>query len=106
MITIGATTVKPPSITHLDRRVFYRLRLFCEADHQNDAEYEVTRAIASQAFVLRELRTEKVEDGENSVVQAVLESSTDDSRMMDAIAESLRAFPGTHSTEWTKTEAE
>jgi hypothetical protein len=36
-------------------------------DQQTRAEYEVTRAIASHAFVLRELRTEKVEDGENSV---------------------------------------
>jgi len=59
------------SLARLDRRVFYRLRLFCDTDHQTDAEYEVTRAIAFHALVLRELRTEKVEGGENSVVQAV-----------------------------------
>jgi putative Mg2+ transporter-C (MgtC) family protein len=94
------------SLARLDSRVFYRLRLFCDTDHQTDAEYEVTRAIASNALVLRELRVENVEDGENSVVQAVLESSADDSQTMNAIAESLRSFPWAQSTNWTKTEAE
>ena len=94
------------SLAHLDKRVFYQLRLLCDSDRQTEAEYEVTRAIATHAFVLRELRTEKLEDSDNSVVQAVLESSADDSKIMDAIAESLRALPWAHSTEWTKTEAE
>jgi putative Mg2+ transporter-C (MgtC) family protein len=59
------------SLARLDRRVLYRLRIFCDTDHQTDAGYEVTRAIGSHAFVLRELRTEKVEDRESSVVQPV-----------------------------------
>jgi putative Mg2+ transporter-C (MgtC) family protein len=94
------------SLARLDTRVFYRLRLFCEVDHQTEAEYEVTRAIASHALVLRELRAEKMEDAENSVVQAVLESGTDAGKMMDAITEGLRAFPWAHSAEWVKTDAE
>jgi putative Mg2+ transporter-C (MgtC) family protein len=94
------------SLAHLDRRVFYRLRLFCAAGHQADAEHEVTRAIASHALVLRELRGEKLEDAESSMVQAALESKSDDSELIDKIAEGLRAFPWTLSAEWTKTEAE
>jgi putative Mg2+ transporter-C (MgtC) family protein len=94
------------SLARLDTRVFYRLRLFCEVGHQTEAEYEVTRAIAERSLVLRELRAERVEDAESSVVQAVLESGTDASKMMDAIADRLRAFPWTHSVEWVKTETE
>jgi putative Mg2+ transporter-C (MgtC) family protein len=94
------------SLAHLDRRVFYRLRLFCDADHQTDAESEVTRAVASHALVLRELRGEKLEGEESSVVQAVLESNTDDSQLMDEVVKGLRTFPWTLSAEWTKTEAE
>jgi putative Mg2+ transporter-C (MgtC) family protein len=94
------------SLARLDRRVFYRLRLFCEAAHQTDAEYEVTRAIASRALVLRELRAEKVEDGESSVVQAVLESKTDDSHSINEIAGALRSLPWVLSAEWTKSDAE
>jgi putative Mg2+ transporter-C (MgtC) family protein len=94
------------SLARLDRRVFYRLRLFCDTGHQTDAEYEITRAIAAHALVLRELRAEKLDVEGNSVVQAVLESTTDDSRSMNEIAEGLRTFPWTISAEWTKTEAE
>jgi putative Mg2+ transporter-C (MgtC) family protein len=94
------------SLAQIDTHVLYRLRLFCDPGHQSDAEHEVTRAIASHALVLRELRAEKVEDANHSVVQAVLESTTDDSRTMDAIAESLRAFPWVQVTEWATTEPE
>jgi putative Mg2+ transporter-C (MgtC) family protein len=86
--------------------VFYRLRLYCDTEHQSEAENEVTRAIAYRALVLRGVRTEQVEDSGNSVVQAILESSTDDSGMMNGIAERLRGFPWAHSVEWTKTEGE
>jgi putative Mg2+ transporter-C (MgtC) family protein len=94
------------SLARIDTHVFYRLRLFCDTEHQSDAEYEVTRAIASHALILRELRAAKVEDANNSVVQAVLESSADDSQTMNAIAEGLRAFPWAQVTEWAKTEPE
>jgi putative Mg2+ transporter-C (MgtC) family protein len=98
------------SLARLDRRVFYRLRLFCAAGHQSDAEHEVTRAIASHALVLRALRGEKLEDQESSMVQAIvesrMESSSGDSELMDEIAEGLRIFPWVLSAEWTRTEAE
>lgn len=94
------------SLARLDTRVFYRLRLFVHVDHQTEAEYEVTRAIASHALVLRELRNEKAEDADNSVVLGVLESNTDNSKMINAIAEELRAFSWMRSVEWVKTDIE
>lgn len=94
------------SLLRLDRRLFYCLKLFCNAGHQTDAEHEVRRAIASHALALRGLRAERLEERECSVVQAVLESRTDDSQLMHEIVEGLRAFPWTLSVEWTKTEAE
>lgn len=94
------------SLARLDTRVFYQLRLFVHADHQSEAEYEVTRVIASHALVLRDLRAEKAEDDDNSVVLAVLESNTDNSKMINAIAEELRAFPWVLSVECVKTDIE
>jgi putative Mg2+ transporter-C (MgtC) family protein len=94
------------SLARIGTRVFYRLRLFCDTKHQSEAEHELTHAIAYRALVLREVHTEQIADSDNSVVQAVLESNTDDSQMMGGIAERLRAFPWAHSIEWTKTEGE
>lgn len=94
------------TLARVDARVFYRLRLFVDVDHQTDAEYEVTRSIASHALMLRELRAEKVEDAGNAVVLAVLESSTDNSKMISAIADELRVFPWVRSAEWAKTDVE
>ena len=94
------------SLARLHTRVFYQLRLFFDVDHQTEAEYEVTRAIASHALVLRELRVERMENVDNSFVLAVLESSTDNSKMITTIAEELRAFPWVQSVEWVKTDVE
>jgi putative Mg2+ transporter-C (MgtC) family protein len=94
------------SLAHLDTTVVYRLRLFCDPGHQADGEYEVMRAIASRLLVLRELRVEKVEDAANSMVQAVLESSTHDSSVMRVLADELRAFPWVQAIEWAEGSAE
>ena len=66
----------------------------------------MTRSIASHALVLRELRAEDAEDADNSVVLAVLESNTDNTKMIDTIVEELRAFPWVKSVEWAKTDIE
>jgi putative Mg2+ transporter-C (MgtC) family protein len=94
------------SLARFDTRVFYRLRLFVHVDHRTDAEHQVTRSIASHALVLRELRAEDAEDADNSVVLAVLESNTDNTKMIDIIVEELRAFPWVKSVEWAKTDIE
>jgi putative Mg2+ transporter-C (MgtC) family protein len=94
------------SLAVLDTHMLFRLRLFCESEHQMEAEYEVTRAVAARSLMLRDLRAEKVEDTDNSVIQAILESTTRDTGVLNALVEELRAFPWTQSVEWTETSAE
>ncbi len=94
------------SLASLDTHRLYRLRLFCDSDHQLDAEYEVTRAVAARSLALRNIRAERVEDTDHSVVQAVLESTTRDNRLLDALVEHLREFSWTQSVEWTETDSE
>jgi putative Mg2+ transporter-C (MgtC) family protein len=94
------------SLASLDTHRLYRLRLFCDRDHQIDAEYEVTRAVAARSLALRNIRAEKVEDTDHSVVQAILESKTRDAALMNALVAHLREFPWTQSVEWTETDTE
>jgi putative Mg2+ transporter-C (MgtC) family protein len=94
------------SLAALDTHTLYRLRLICDTEHQTDAEFQLTRAIAARSLVLREMRSEQVEETENSIVQAVLESSTRDANILNALTEELRAFPWTDSVDWTETESE
>jgi len=94
------------SLATLDTRVLYRLRLSCDTEHRVDAEFQLARAIAERALTLRVLSTEKLEDTNNSIVQAIVESSTLDPVMLNKLAEELRAFPWTDSVDWTQTESE
>jgi putative Mg2+ transporter-C (MgtC) family protein len=94
------------SLVSLDTRILYRLRLSCETAHQADAQLQLTTAIAERALTLRQLSAEKVADTDNSIVQAIVESSTMDPTMLDKIVEELRASPWTDSVDWTKTESE
>jgi putative Mg2+ transporter-C (MgtC) family protein len=94
------------SLARLDTRVFYRLRLFCDADHKTEAEHEITHAMAAHALALRELRTELPQDVENSAVLAIVESGIENNKMIKTIAEGLRQLPWVQSVEWVKTEVE
>jgi putative Mg2+ transporter-C (MgtC) family protein len=94
------------SLAVLDTPAFYRLRLRCDREHQVEAEYQVTRAIAARSIVLHEIRSERVEDTDDSIIQAVLESTTHDSTILKAMVEELRAFPWVQSVEWTETGAD
>ncbi len=82
------------------------LRLLCDSEHQTEAEYQVTRAIAARLLVLSKIRAEKVEETDTSIVQAVLESPTRDPNVLKALVEDLRAFPWIRSVEWTETAEE
>ncbi|QNI37812.1 MgtC/SapB family protein [Edaphobacter albus] len=114
VLLIGINSVLRPlsryidqrSLAMMDTQALYRLRLFCESDSQVDAEYQVTRAIASRLLVLREIRVEKVEETDTSVIQAILESPAHDKTDLSAIAEDLRSFSWTRSVEWMETSAE
>ena len=92
------------SLASLETQTLYRLRLICEAEHQVDAELLLTRSVAARSLVLRELRAEKVEDTDRSIVQAVLESTTHDATVLNALVEELREFSWTESVDWTETE--
>jgi putative Mg2+ transporter-C (MgtC) family protein len=113
-LLIGINLVLRPLSRYIDRRslavldshTYYRLRLRCDREHQTEAEDQVTRTIAARHLVLRELRSEEVEDTDNSIVQAILESTTHDSSVLKAIVEELQAFPWAQSVEWTETAAE
>jgi putative Mg2+ transporter-C (MgtC) family protein len=94
------------SLSVLETHTLYRVRLVCDTEHQAEAEYQMTRAIASGSLVLRKMLSEKVEDTDNSIIQAVLESPTHDASILNAMAEELRAFPWTQSVEWTETGSE
>jgi putative Mg2+ transporter-C (MgtC) family protein len=94
------------SLASLDTRTLYRLRLICSNEDKAVAEQEITRAVAARSLVLRELRTEQVEETQTTIVQAVLESSTRDPVIMNQLAEEIRALPCTDSVDWTETESE
>jgi len=94
------------SLAVLDSRTLYRVRLVCDTENQVEAEYQVTRAVAARSLILRDMRVERLADTDNSVVQAILESTTRDARILDTMAEELRAFPWAQSVEWTETGAE
>jgi putative Mg2+ transporter-C (MgtC) family protein len=113
-LLVGINLALRPLSHYIDRhsfgalgaRTLYRLRLICESELQKDAEFQVTRVVAERSLVLRQLRVEPVEGTNNSIVQAVLESSTRDPSILNDLTEELRAFPWTESVDWTETEAE
>jgi putative Mg2+ transporter-C (MgtC) family protein len=94
------------SLASLDTRTLYRLRLICSSEDKTAAEQEITRAVAERSLVLRELRAEQFEETGNTIVQAVLESSTRDPVIMNHLADEIRALPCTESVDWTETESE
>jgi putative Mg2+ transporter-C (MgtC) family protein len=94
------------SLASVETHTLYRLRLVCSGKDVAVAETELTRAIAARSLVLRELRSEVVDEAENAIVQAVLESSTRDPLMIKALVEEMRVFPWIDSIDWTEPEPE
>ncbi|HTZ88714.1 MAG TPA: MgtC/SapB family protein [Alloacidobacterium sp.] len=94
------------SLATFHARTLYRLRMTSARSDQVEAEFQLTRAIAARSLMLREIRTEPLEDAEHSIIQAVVESTTRDAAMMNVLTEELRAFPWAESVDWFATEAE
>lgn len=94
------------SLAVVDTHTLYRLRLTCDTDDEAKAEHRITHAIALRALVLREIRSEKIEDSGTSVIQAILESTTRDGGVLEALASELRTDPWTKSVEWTESGSE
>lgn len=113
-LLIAINSLLRPLARYIDQRslatfhahTLYRLRLTCPNENLMEAEFQLTRAIAKRSLVLREIHTDELEDTENSIVQAVIESSTRDSAVISALTEELRAFPWAESADWIETEAE
>lgn len=94
------------SLARINVRILYRLRLICEAEHRAEVELQITRAVAERSLALRELVTEEIEESVTTLVQAVLESSTRDLKLIKVLAEELRALPCVESVDWIETEAD
>lgn len=94
------------SLALIHTHTLYRMRLICNTEHQKDAELQITRAIAERSLALRQLRTEPVEGTDNSIIHAVIESSTRDPSLLNDLIEELRSFTWTESLDWAETDAE
>src|SRR5580700_307898 len=66
------------SLAVIDTHALYRLRLSCDSDSESEAEHHITHAIAARTLILREIRAEKVEESDTSIIQAILESAARD----------------------------
>ncbi len=113
-LLIAINSLLRPLARHIDQRslatlqvhTLYRLWLTCSKADLAEAEFHVTHAIDGRSLVLRKIHTEQLEDGERSIVQAVVESTTRDANLMNALAEALRTFPWAESVDWIETEGE
>jgi putative Mg2+ transporter-C (MgtC) family protein len=113
-LLIAINSVLRPLSRFIDRRslavvethALYRLRLVCDVEHQAEAEYELTRAIAETSLVLQKTHSERVEDTDHSIIQVILESPTHDANVLNELAAEMRAYPWTESVEWTETGGE
>ena len=94
------------SLATFHAHMLYRMRLTCLKTDLIEAELQLTRAIAGRSLVLRKILTDHLEDAEHSIVQAVVESTTRNAAVMNALAEELRAFPWAESVDWIETEGE
>jgi putative Mg2+ transporter-C (MgtC) family protein len=94
------------SLSAIETHALYRLRIVCSNEDETAAEREITRAVATRSLVMRELRAEPIDETQNTIVQAILESSTRDPVMMNELAEEIRALSCTESVEWTASDSE
>ena len=94
------------SLATFHAQTLYRLRLTCTKEDLAQAESQLTRAIAARSLALRKIRTQQLDDEEYFVVQAIVESTTRDATVLNALAEELRALPCAKSVDWIETEGE
>jgi putative Mg2+ transporter-C (MgtC) family protein len=94
------------SLATLEAHTLYRLRVTCAKSDLGEAEVHLTHGILSRSLTLRKIHTEDSEDGDRSIVQAVIESKTRDATVMNSLADELRTLPWAESVDWIETEAE
>jgi putative Mg2+ transporter-C (MgtC) family protein len=111
VLLLAANSILRPISRYIDRRslaawnthALYLVRLLCDKEHQVEAEYQVNHSVAVRSLTVRELHAEKVQETDNILVQAIVESTLRDTRLPNAIAEELRTLPWVQSVEWAKT---
>ena len=88
--------------------VFFTLSsTFCKTDFLVDDNIRThTAPRTSRMLFLRKIRTQQLDDEEYFVVQAIVESTTRDAAVLNALAEELRALPCAKSVDWIETEGE
>jgi putative Mg2+ transporter-C (MgtC) family protein len=80
----------------------YRLMVACAREEEQIVSGIVLRAIASRPVTLRELRTEEIEGADESLIEAVVESSKRDKALMTALVTELKANTHVVGVEWAE----
>jgi putative Mg2+ transporter-C (MgtC) family protein len=114
LLLVSVNSLLRPLSRFIDRRslsvvkaqTVYRLRVTCHTSKQLLAEYEVTRAIAERSLALKELKTEPIDGTDTTLIQAIVESSTSDSDVLESVVDQLSSFDWTTEVDWTKAELE
>jgi putative Mg2+ transporter-C (MgtC) family protein len=94
------------SLANLHPFTLYRLHLVAGSDHEAEAELQITRAIATRSFMLRSLKAGKIEDTDQTAIQAILESPNHDNVPLDEMVAELRSNQWAQSVEWTEVNSE
>ncbi len=84
----------------------YRLTIVCSrADAQNVSTFFL-RAMAAKPLTLRELRSDETEESNELLMQAVIESGTQQKGLVQRLAEELKLLPKVSSVEWSESTLE
>ena len=94
------------SLAVVSSQILYRLRLVCDTKQEAEAGRLLERSIKQHSLVLRELRSEPVEETGTTLFQVIVESSTRDENMLHALAEDLRREPWTESLDYIQAESD
>jgi putative Mg2+ transporter-C (MgtC) family protein len=94
------------SLARTDSRGRYRLAIVCLGRYEQAVSALLMRAIAERPLTLRELRTEEIEDSEEVVIQAFLESTDRNKALVERLANELKIDPNISGVEWAETSLE
>ena len=106
---IGINLILRPISRFIDRRALarqdvamsYMIAAVCSESYESEARAILLKAIAERALLLRQLRTEDIDKGEDVSVEAEVESSKRDSGLVNEIAGLLRSDPRITAVEVT-----
>jgi putative Mg2+ transporter-C (MgtC) family protein len=94
------------SLAATRRAGVYRLTIICSRAHEQAVSALVMRSLAARPLTLRELRTEETEDGDDVLIQTMVESGNRDKALIDKLASELKIDPNVTGVEWAETSLE